>query len=576
MKSPAATFDTALQTDEIGGAVIRSLAGRADLHLSGDCLFEGQFEIATPVVHHQALAETEAAQLLDYRALLDGYGLRARWSNPDCHSRHRPESETGAMVYELVEQIRVEHLAPPEWPGMRSNLHDHYLRWVDQVIESGLAEADAGLLILTVSLMVWTRINSTPIPDKVGDWIESTRANLAGPLGSMLAGLRRARLDQQTFAPINRQLSDWVAQALAELPSLQLKTKKPLIGRTALSFRLPHVKPSTPPTQADDGWSTRSRQKPNPVGYQVFTSQFDQIGAVSDWARPAELARLRQEMDDALRSGQFHLPRLIRRLRQWQLMLALPSWESARPEGILDLRLAHKLVTEIGQKELFQQPCQLPTVETALTILLDCSGSMKQHVNQLSLFVDLLSRAAERAGLKIEILGYTTASWAGGRALKAWHRRGQPKNPGRLAETRHIVFKSFDQPWRVARQSLAGLRKLDLYKEGVDGEALQWAAERLMTESAQRRELLVIADGCPMETATQTHNHESFLDQHLKTVAHNIQTKTSIRLKAIGLGLDLGVFFRDHMQLDLKGGLTEAKLQEIIGWLTRRRQKRGR
>jgi cobaltochelatase CobT len=576
VKPSAVTFDTTLQTDEIGGAVIRSLAGRADLHLSGDCLFEGQFEIATPVVHHQALAETDAAQLLGYRALLDGYGLRARWSDLDCHTRHRPESQTGAMVYDLIEQIRVEHLAPPEWPGMRSNLHNHYLQWVDQVIESGLAEADAGLLILTVSLMVWTRINSTPIPDKVGDWIESTRANLSGPLGGMLAGLRRTRLDQQTFAPINRQLSDWVAQALAELPSLQLKTKKPLIGRTALAFRLPHVKPSTPPTQADDGWTARARTQSSAGGYKVFTTQFDQTGSVTDWARPAELARLRQEMDDALRSGQFHLPRLIRRLRQWQLMLALPSWESARPEGILDLRLAHKLVTEIGQKDLFQQPCQLPTVETALTILLDCSGSMKQHANQLSLFVDLLSRAAERAGLKIEILGYTTASWAGGQALKAWHRRGQPKNPGRLAETRHIVFKSFDQPWRVARKSLAGLRKLDLYKEGVDGEALQWAAERLLAETAQRRELLVIADGCPMETASQTHNHESFLDQHLKTVAHNIQTKTPIRLKAIGLGLDLGVFFRDHMQLDLVGGLTEAKLQEIIGWLTRRRQTRGR
>jgi cobaltochelatase CobT len=201
---------------------------------------------------------------------------------------------------------------------------------------------------------------------------------------------------------------------------------------------------------------------------------------------------------------------------------------------------------------------------------------MKQHANQISLFVDLLSRAAERAGLKIEVLGYTTASWAGGQALKAWYRRGQPKNPGRLAETRHIVFKAFDQPWRVARQSLAGLRKLDLYKEGVDGEALQWAAERLMAEAAQRRELLVIADGCPMETASQSHNDEGFLDQHLRAVAHNIQTKTPIQLRAIGLGLDLGVFFRDHMQLDLTGGLTEAKLQELIGWLTRRRQTRGR
>ena len=576
MNSSTPAFNAALETDEVGGAVIRSLAGQPGLHLSGDCLFDGQFEVASPVVHHQALAETDAAKKLGYRALLDGYGLRARYSDLDCHIRYRPESETGAMVYELIEQIRVEHFVPSEWPGMKSNLQDHYLRWVDQVIESGLAEADAGLLILTVSLMVWTRVNSTPIPDKVGDWIESTRANLSGPLGPMLAGLRRTRHDQSAFAPINRQLSEWVAQALAELPSLQLKTKKPLIGRTALAFRLPHVKPSTPPTQANESWTTRTRIKPDVAGYQVFTTQFDQTGSVTDWARSAELASLREGMDEALKTGQFHLPRLIRRLRQWQLILGLPSWESARPEGLLDLRLAHKLVTEVGQKDLFQQPCQLPAVETALTILLDCSGSMKQHANQLSLFVDLMSRAAERAGLKIEVLGYTTASWAGGRALKGWFRAGQPKNPGRLAETRHIVFKAFDQPWRVARHSLAGLRKLDLYKEGVDGEALQWAAERLMAESAQRRELLVIADGCPMETASQSHNDENFLDRHLRVVAHNIQTKTPIRLRAIGLGLDLGVFFRDHMQLDLKGGLTESKLQEVIGWLTRRQKTRGR
>ena len=209
------------------------------------------------------------------------------------------------------------------------------------------------------------------------------------------------------------------------------------------------------------------------------------------------------------------------------------------------------------------------TVDTSFTILIDCSGSMKGLANDLSLFIDLLCRASERAGLLTEVLGYTTVRWNGGRSQKQWQQEGCSAKPGRLADRRHIVFKSFDRSWRDTRISLAALRKVDLFKEGVDGEALEWAASRLALQNSRRKELLVISDGCPMESSSQNANDPGFMESHLASVAAQIRRTGGIRLRAIGVGIDLTRFYPEHLKLDLDHGLSETTLQYVSQWLTK-------
>lgn len=560
-----ATADKLLH-DEIGGAVIRSLAGNAELRLAPSTLYLGQLPFAEAAAHHQ----TVNPSLVSARAQVDGFALRARFSEPSLHAQYWPDTETAQLVYECLEQLRVESLVPEQWPGMRANLHNQFEDWMQQVIDSGLAESDAGMLILTVATMVWTRLNSQPIPDKIGDWIESTRANLGPVLGDWLYQLRKAQANQQAYAPVNQAVAVWVAKALAELPEIPKDKKKRLASRNGLAFRLPQ---SGTPIAFLGGSSAiahgSSRVEKNADRYKVFTHAYDEEVKPLDIVRADELRRLRSEMDTAIREQQFHLPRLIRQLRQWQLIAAKPVWETAQESGILDTRLAHKLVTELNDHRLFQSVQDTSTVDTSFTILIDCSGSMKGLANELSLFIDLLCRASERAGLLTEVLGYTTVRWNGGRSQKLWQQEGSPAKPGRLADRRHIVFKSFDRSWRDTRVSLAGLRKVDLFKEGIDGEALEWAASRLALQTSRRKELLVISDGCPMESSSQNANDPGFMENHLASVAAQIRKAGGIRLRGVGVGVDLTRFYPDHLQLDLAQGLSETTLQYVSQWLTK-------
>jgi cobaltochelatase CobT len=552
--------------DEIGGAVVRSLAGNPELRLAPSALYLGQLLFAEAAAHHQ----TVNASLVSARAQVDGFALRARFSEPSLHAQYWPDTETAQLVYECLEQLRVESLVPEQWPGVRANLHNQFEDWMQQVIDSGLAESDAGMLILTVATMVWTRLNSQPIPDKIGDWIESTRANLGPVLGDWLYKLRKAQSNQRAYAPVNQAIAVWVAKALAELPEIPKDKKKRLASRNGLTFRLPQ---SGTPIAFLGGSSAIAhgggRAEKNADRYKVFTHAYDEEVRPADIARTDELRRLRSDMDTSIRNQQFHLPRLIRQLRQWQLIAAKPVWDTAQESGILDTRLAHKLVTELNDHRLFQFMQDTSTVDTSFTILIDCSGSMKGLANDLSLFIDLLCRASERAGLLTEVLGYTTVRWNGGRSQKQWQQEGCPAKPGRLADRRHIVFKSFDRSWRDTRISLAALRKVDLFKEGVDGEALEWAASRLALQNSQRKELLVISDGCPMESSSQNANDPGFMESHLASVAAQIRRAGGIRLRAIGVGVDLTRFYPEHLKLDLDHGFSEATLQYVSQWLTK-------
>jgi cobaltochelatase CobT len=202
--------------------------------------------------------------------------------------------------------------------------------------------------------------------------------------------------------------------------------------------------------------------------------------------------------------------------------------------------------------------------------LIDCSGSMKQHIAAVTVLVDVFVRALEQAGVASELLGFTTGAWNGGQAARDWHRAGRPEHPGRLNEVCHLVFKDADTPWRRARRDIAALLKADLFREGIDGEAVEWACARLAARDEERRLLIVVSDGCPMDTATGLANDAHYLDQHLREVLRRHERPGGVEVFGVGVGLDLSAFYSRSRALDLSTPPGNEACFEIVEMLAGR------
>jgi cobaltochelatase CobT len=311
-------------------------------------------------------------------------------------------------------------------------------------------------------------------------------------------------------------------------------------------------------------------------GYRIYTTAYDRVLRPAAHMRRAQLEEFRQRLDGLVAAQGLNINRLARQLKAALSRPARDDWASAQEEGLIDGRALSQLVASPTERRLFRQELQEPQADATVTVLIDCSGSMRQHMDHVALLVDVLARALDMAGVPNEVLGFSTGAWNGGRAARDWQREGRPRHPGRLAETAQLIFKDANTRWRHARRDMAALLRPDLYREGVDGEALAWAAARLRTRSEARKLLVAVSDGCPMEAATQLANDEHYLDHHLQQVAGGIEADGDIELAALGVGLDLSAYYRRGQVLDLQHGITSRLLQEVVVLLAGRGNPLGR
>lgn len=562
MMTPATTLKQFEST--VGGAVIRALTGVPDLQWSGRTLYRGVDPIPL-VAPHQTDAHTT---LNDQRALLDGMGLRLHHSDHRLHLRFAPQDDIERLVYELLEQCRCESLAPASMTGLRRNLRERFERWSRDFMGSGLTETSLGILLFTVAITVWTRLTGHDVDDAIADLMEATRAGIVADLGRDLAGLKQHREDQGMFIHHSLSICQWVGRAVRTATSTG--TARPFKSRNGFALRLHFQADHTPPpVVAELGenktWLATGQR------YRIFTRAYDQEVDARALVRAEQLIGFRGDMDSELAALGLNVPRLARMLQRRLAIPHDPTWRFQQEEGLIDGRRLAQLISNSSQQDIFQREIEEPAVECAVTLLLDCSGSMKRHSQPMSIMADILGRALTMAGARTEVLGFSTAAWNGGRALRDWQRAGRPDMPGRLNEQLHLVFKSAATPWRNARMGLAGLRRMDLYREGMDGEAVAWACQRLLAQPAKRRLLLVVSDGCPMDSATHQHNDAYYLDQHLRQTVTHYERSANISISGVGVGLDLGCFYRRRLAVDLQDGLGEDLLLQIVDLLSKHR-----
>jgi len=556
---PLAQFEHVL-----GGAMIRALTGNAELQWSGKTLYNGIVPVTLAAAHQTDADET----LQDQRALLDGAGLRFKFSDASLHAAHLPKDPIAGLIFELLEQLRCESLAPEGLTGLQANLRERFERWARDFVDSGLTETSLGILLLTISVTVWTRLTGHEIDESMADLMEGTRANIVPELGHDLAGIKHHRANQSLFIVHALAISHWVANAVnmaqAQAGTVAGKFKSSNGFGLRLHFQTDSPKP---PPVAEIGENKTWQETGG--RYRIFTTAYDQQAQAQDLIRAAVLSEFRSQLDREIAALGINIPKLARQLRKRLSIMRRDGWNFQQEEGLIDgRRLAH-LVSNPFERDIFQHERNEPLMDCAVTLLFDCSGSMKAHAQTTSTLADILGRALTVAGVATEILGFTTASWTGGRAFKDWQKAGRPAAPGRLNEQLHLVFKSASTPWRKARSGMAALRRLELYREGIDGEAVDWACQRLLALSVKRRILVVISDGCPMDSATHQTNHDHYLDQHLKQTVMRHERAGSVAIRGLGVGLDLGCFYRHRLAIDLQDGLDEALFEQIVNLISR-------
>ena len=558
---------------ELCAGVVRAFSGERDLHFRGRRLHRGRMALPWFAPHLHPSPDTD--DFASFRGVADGLALRLTASDAALHQSLRPEEPVERMLFEMLEQFRAEAMAPEVMVGMRHNLRHRHEEWSLAFHHSGLTDTARGLLLYAVAQICRARVNGEQVVEETEDMLEATRFALAPLIGHALAGLRKDRADQAAYAVHARAIARIVAAMLHEAGDGDSEAARDAhVDDKRSVFSLVADMDQEIVERFTTAESGRSEALEGAGGaYRVFTDAYDREHDAATLARKEVLAGHREKLDRRIAAQGVNIARLARELRA---LLAEPErdgWDGAQEEGLVDGRRLAQLVASPTERRLFRTERMEPLADCIVTFLIDCSGSMKEHAEPVAMMVDVFARALEQAGVACEVLGFTTGAWNGGRPQREWVRAGRPPHPGRLNERCHIVFKAAATPWRRARPAMAALLKADLFREGIDGEAVDWACMRLRQRGEARKLLMVISDGSPMDSATHLANDAHYLDHHLRDVVARQEQRGDIEIAGIGVGLDLSPCYSRSHVLDLANPSGNTIFREVIGLMAGRHRR---
>jgi cobaltochelatase CobT len=549
----------------------------------------------------------EAAVL---RGLADSFALRLACHSEALHRRLAPQSAPARALFDAVEQARVEAIGSRRMLGVASNitamLDDRYHR-------SLFAEArtrEEAPLEEAVAILARERMTGLEPPRGAARLVELWRPFIEEKAGAELDRLGDALLDQRAYARLVRKVMSSLglandADADAEESDEETEDKTPpeqsdetegegedqstqdSMQREAADESSDDAEEGAIDTvdapsseledegEAGDAEEAAATRPPQSQAaerrgpeYKAFTNRFDEIIEADELCDAEELQRLRDYLDKQLQNLHSVVARLANRLQRRLMAQQSRSWEFDLEEGVLDTARLPRVIIDSQQPLSFKQEKDMAFRDTAVTLLIDNSGSMRgRPITVAATCADILARTLERCGVKVEILGFTTRAWKGGQSRESWLQAGKPANPGRLNDLRHLIYKSADAPWRRARKNLGLMMREGLLKENIDGEALDWAHQRLLGRPEQRKILMMISDGAPVDDSTLSVNPGNYLERHLRYVIEEIETHSPVELIAIGIGHDVTRYYKRAVTIvdaeELGGAMTE-KLAELF------------
>ncbi|MBV9964753.1 MAG: cobaltochelatase subunit CobT [Alphaproteobacteria bacterium] len=562
------------------------------------------------------LPADEAAQL---RGAADSLALRLRYHDDAVHSKRVPGNALARAVFEGLEQARVEALGSRRMVGVAANLtamlDEQYRRQgferITERTESTMAEA--------VRLLTREAMTREPPPPSARRVVDLWRPWLEGKIGKDITELERMVSDQDGYARATRRLIQDLDLELGELDessddnqgqgeesesenqsdsgeSASAGAQPSMDGSPADSAdadaeedgeaeadgeMMPGASDDDPGRPGRPGVQPRGRPNEDAV-YKAFSVVADEVIEADKLCDSDELGRLRHLLDQQLSHLQSVIARLANRLQRRLLAKQTRAWEFDLDEGILDAARLSRVVTNPVLPLSYKRELEMQFRDTVVTLLIDNSGSMRgRPITVAAMSADILARTLERCGVKVEILGFTTRAWKGGQARERWIAAGKPPNPGRLNDLRHIVYKPADPPSRRARRNLGLMLREGILKENIDGEALAWAHNRLLGRPEERKILMVISDGAPVDDSTLSVNPGNYLEKHLREVIREIERMSAVELTAIGIGHDVTRYYRRAVTIvdaEQLGGVMLERLAELFedekGSSTRVRSRR--
>jgi cobaltochelatase CobT len=524
------------------------------------------------------------AAAMEARGFADSFALKLRHHNDALHNRHAPIEPVARACYDAVELVRYEALGSNNYGGIRQNLDAaNTVRLnADPIVRA--KQVDDVPVQAALALLLRERLTGQQIPeaarsgvDMLRHWIEGKAAKdfdaLAGSIENqkafqslsldMLQHLELTRIEQMEPPPTDAEDQNGDEETPDDEDGDNVGDEQDPSDVAAEQTEGDDEGDSQNETEGaddsedaedgDDGEEGMMPVRPNRpwtdlpgnFDYKVFTESFDEIVGATELCDEEELTRLRAYLDAQLKGLQGIVTKLANRLQRRLMAQQNRSWAFDQEEGLLDAARLARVVVSPGQSLSYKVERDVEFKDTIVTLLIDNSGSMRgRPISIAAISADVLTRTLERCGVKTEILGFTTRAWKGGQSREAWLSGGKPAHPGRLNDLRHIVYKKADEPWRRARRNLGLMMREGLLKENIDGEALLWAHSRLLARPEDRRILMVISDGAPVDDSTLSVNSAGYLETHLRKVIDWIERQSPVQLVAIGIGHDVTRYYK--------------------------------
>ena len=541
------------------------------------------------------------------RGEADAVALRLRYNDTNTYHRQLPMGGSSAELFDIAEQVRVEALGSKILAGVSKNLDEYHEARCKEKGFHLVTDREESQIADAVGMLLRERLTGKPSPESALPLIETWRSWVEEKAGKRINELKVNLHDQEEFGETIRDILDDL-----ELPSttdgqsegdsgdkdnqddsdeenssedseVEQDSQDDDSGGEDLDFE--GLDPDSLEDMEDMGeegeeteedLSSEMRGKPQRPefgegkvnSYRTFTTAYDETVLAEDLCELEELTRLRSQLDQQLAHMQGVVSRLANRLQRKLMAQQQRWWEFDLEEGILDAGRLSRVVTNPQHPLSYKVENESNFKDTVVTLLIDNSGSMRgRPISVAAMSADIISRTLERCAVKVEVLGFTTRAWKGGQAREEWVTANKPVNPGRLNDLRHIIYKGADAPWRRSRKNLGLMLREGLLKENIDGEALLWAYNRLIGRPEQRRILMVISDGAPVDDATLSVNPGNYLERHLRDVIEYIEKITPIELTAIGIGHDVTRYYRRAVTIndaEELGGTMMQNLTELF------------
>ena len=545
-------------------------------------------------------------EVLIARGTSDALALYHRYHNEKTHTRYLPEGGIAKDIYEAMETARCEALGARDMPGTASNIDAKIGSETDSLGYRDIKDRSDAPLAAAAGFLVRNLATGRELPEGAQNVLNLWRDFLEDQAGKTIGNISEQLEDQSQFAKFVRQVitdlgygdqlgkdpdnmddeddeqfqdetdedenpestgEEENQEEDSEANPEQSQEEQQDAGQASVSLDDETSDDMSEETELPEGDSPVEPPAPQPISeadpnYRVFDKNYDEEVSAEELAEPVELERLRAYLDQQLEPLKGAVSRLANKLQRRLQAQQNRSWLFDLEEGILDAGRLARVVANPTTPLSFKMEQDTEFRDTVVTLLLDNSGSMRgRPISIAAICADVLARTLERCSVKVEILGFTTRAWKGGQSRERWLNDGRPQQPGRLNDLRHIIYKGADAPWRRSRPNLGLMMKEGLLKENIDGEALEWAHRRMLARSEQRKILMVISDGAPVDDSTLSVNPANYLEKHLRDVIDLVERRKAVELLAIGIGHDVTRYYERAVTItdveQLAGAMTE-------------------